>query len=82
MRAILAAALTATMIGLYAPALSAAPAGFAAPQNATPLTHRTGGWWYGDDYYGGYRPACPWGYYYACRRGPYGYPQCACWPNW
>lgn len=27
-----------------------------------------------------YRPACPIGYYYACRRGPLGYGQCACWP--
>jgi hypothetical protein len=27
-----------------------------------------------------YRPACPLDYYYACRRGPLGYGQCACWP--
>jgi hypothetical protein len=27
-----------------------------------------------------YRPACPINYYYACRRGPLGYGQCACWP--
>lgn len=27
-----------------------------------------------------YRPACPIGYYYACRSGPLGYGQCACWP--
>lgn len=27
-----------------------------------------------------YRPACPIDYYYACRRGPLGYGQCACWP--
>jgi hypothetical protein len=27
-----------------------------------------------------YRPACPTGYYYACRPGPLGYGQCACWP--
>jgi hypothetical protein len=27
-----------------------------------------------------YRPACPLDYYYACRRGPLGYRQCACWP--
>lgn len=27
-----------------------------------------------------YRPACPIGYDYACRRGPLGYGQCACWP--
>lgn len=27
-----------------------------------------------------YRPACPTNYYYACRRGPLGYGQCACWP--
>jgi len=29
-----------------------------------------------------YRPACPLGYYFACRRGPLGYGQCACWPYW
>lgn len=28
-----------------------------------------------------YRPACPIDYYYACRRGPLGYGQCACWPG-
>ena len=27
-----------------------------------------------------YRPACPTGYYYACRTGPLGYDRCACWP--
>jgi hypothetical protein len=27
-----------------------------------------------------YRPACPLDYHYACRRGPLGYGQCACWP--
>lgn len=27
-----------------------------------------------------YRPACPTGHYYACRPGPLGYGQCACWP--
>jgi hypothetical protein len=27
-----------------------------------------------------YRPACPIDYYYACRRGPLDYGQCACWP--
>jgi hypothetical protein len=27
-----------------------------------------------------YRPACPIDYYYACRRGPLGDGQCACWP--
>jgi hypothetical protein len=26
------------------------------------------------------RPACPFGYYFACRRGPLGYGACACWP--
>lgn len=25
-------------------------------------------------------PACPLGYYFACRRGPLGYGACACWP--
>jgi hypothetical protein len=27
-----------------------------------------------------YRPACPYHYFYDCRRGPYGNIQCACWP--
>lgn len=27
-----------------------------------------------------YPPACPLDHYYACRRGPLGYPRCACWP--
>jgi len=25
-------------------------------------------------------PACPLDYYYACKQGPSGYGQCACWP--
>ena len=29
-----------------------------------------------------HRPACPLNYYFACRRGPLGYRQCACWPYW
>ncbi len=77
MRVIVAASLAAAAIGFYAPQLAAAPAGFPVSQNATPITQA--GW---DGYYRAYRPACPWGYHYACRRGPYGYPQCACWPNW
>lgn len=40
---------------------------------------RRGGW-HGDRWGHVYRPACPIGYYYACRRGPLGYGQCACWP--
>ena len=39
-----------------------------------PRRHRWGRWGYN------YRPACPTGYYYACRTGPLGYAQCACWP--
>jgi hypothetical protein len=82
MRAMLAASLAAAAIGVYAPVLSAAPAGFAAQQNATPLIHLAQYWTSGGWYYGGYRPACPWGYHYACRVGPYGYRHCACWPNY
>jgi hypothetical protein len=37
------------------------------------------GWRWGRSGYN-YRPACPTGYYYACRPGPLGYGQCACWP--
>jgi len=78
MRGIMAASLVAAATGLYVPALSAAPAaGLAGAQSATPVTRVGWGW-----YYGGYRPACPWGYHYACRLGPYGYRHCACWPNW
>ena len=40
---------------------------------------RRHGWRWGRWGYN-YRPACPTGYYYACRRGPLGYAQCACWP--
>jgi hypothetical protein len=27
-----------------------------------------------------FRPACPLDYYYACKEGPSGLGQCACWP--
>jgi hypothetical protein len=36
--------------------------------------YRARHWGYAD------RPACPLGYYFACRRGPLGYGACACWP--
>jgi hypothetical protein len=39
----------------------------------------SGGEWDGGRWGHAYRPACPIGYYYACRRGPLGYGQCACW---
>jgi hypothetical protein len=47
----------------------------------------TGAWrhhrWGWDPQWGAvYPPACQFGYYFACRRGPLGYGQCACWPNW
>jgi hypothetical protein len=56
--------------GLYA-----TPVGVAQQLNATPLWHRAGG------YYEGYRPACPYGYFYACFDNPYyGHVHCGCWP--
>jgi hypothetical protein len=82
MRAIYAASLAAAAIGFCATGLSAAPAGFGAQQNATPLVHLAQAWVYDDYYRRGYRPACPFGYHYACRVGPNGYRHCACWPNW
>jgi hypothetical protein len=43
-----------------------------------PGPRRSEPWWGPWDHV--YRPACPIDYYYACRRGPLGYRQCACWP--
>ena len=76
MRAIVIVAITAAASALSAAELRAAPAIVAAQQNATPLRQLIQG-----GYYGGYRPACPFGYYYACQYDRYlGYRQCACWP--
>ena len=81
MRRLVAAAVAVAMIGC-ATALAAAPADIAAQQNATPIVRAVQVSYWGNWYYGGYRPACPWGYHYACPVGPYGYRQCTCWPDW
>ena len=77
MRAVVAFWFTAAAVSLYASALSAAAMDFAARSQTSPILRIGWNW-----YHGGYRPACPWGYHYACRRDPYGRPYCACWPNY
>jgi hypothetical protein len=82
MRAILIASFAVAVISYCTPPLSAAPAGIAVQQNATPLTHLAQASYWDDYYYGGYRPACPWGYHFYCRTMAYGYRHCACWPDY
>jgi hypothetical protein len=91
-----AAALFALMPAINAAAMPAAPAPAAAnlvhkaqvlaqvfcgPYGCGHIHYgpRRYGWRWGHWGYN-YRPACPTGYYYECRRGPLGYGQCACWP--
>ncbi len=81
MRRILTVALAAAAIGCV-PALAAARADVVAKHNATTIAHAVQVSYWGGWYGGSYRPACPWGYHYTCRAGPYGYRHCACWPNW
>ena len=54
---------------------------FCGPYGCGPIHYgpRHHGWRWGPSGYN-YRPACPTDYYYACRSGPLGYGQCACWP--
>lgn len=59
----------------FALAAFVATAGSASPAAAQPSGY-WGHWGYR------HRPACPLDYYFACRRGPLGYRQCACWPYW
>jgi hypothetical protein len=78
MHAFFAAILATCLIGSYASASSAAPAGIVAQQNATPFTHPAQYW----DHNGSpYPRACPPGYHYECRPGHYGFRHCTCWPN-
>jgi len=74
---ILAGIMTA-LVAISAP-LHAAPADLAQPKSTPFRPLLRAGY-----YYEGYRPACPDGYYYACRYDPYryGYPHCTCWPYW
>jgi len=75
MRAILISIMAAIAIGIHVlPAAAAEAAVVAPPPNATPLPRVA-------QYYGwhGYRPACPYGYYFDCRIAPSGLAQCACW---
>lgn len=91
-----AAAVVATLFALLpamnAAAMPAAPSPataslvhkaqvFCGPYGCGPIHYgpRHHGWRWGRWGYN-YRPACPTGYYYACRPGPLGYGQCACWP--
>jgi len=81
MRAILTASLAAAVIGLGAATLLAAPASVAVQLNATPVIRLAQGEYYGGEYYGAYRPACPERYYYACWSDPYGRGRCGCLPG-
>jgi len=65
MRIILTAWLTLVAIGLFTASLWAAPVGGVAQRNATPFTQLAQGYYYGGQYYGAYRPACPERYYSA-----------------
>jgi hypothetical protein len=70
---------TLIAVGLSTAQLQAAPVGMATQQNATPLWQ----WAQGGYSYAGYPPACPYGYYYACRYDDPYYGErghCACWP--
>jgi hypothetical protein len=61
-------------------AAAAVAALIATAGSASNAAAQAGGYWgfWGDHH----RPACPLNYYFACRRGPLGYRQCACWPYW
>ena len=77
MRAIVIVLVTAVAIGLLAVSAQAADVNIAPAPNATPTWQRTGYY-----YDGSYPPACPHGYYFACRYNHYfgDQGQCACWP--
>jgi hypothetical protein len=76
-KVIAASAMTAALV-VGSGQLHAAPAELTKPTSTPlrPLLHA--------GYYYGWHPACPEGYYYACRYDPYRYgnPYCACWPYW
>jgi hypothetical protein len=91
MRPALTAALAAAAIALAAKPLPAAAADVTIPLNATPVPQLVQGYApqgyvyqaydFGGRYYDYDRPACPEHYYYTCKYGPYGTPQCTCWPG-
>ena len=77
MRAIFVVSVIAIAIGLSGASAQAADVSLAAAPNATPAWQ-----WVGYYYDGSYPPACPHGYYFACRYNHYfgDQGQCACWP--
>ena len=87
-RSIAATALVAAAITLNAAPLSAAPFAASVPPDATPLTHKVQGDYYGGYTYGwgwgygyNYKPACPYNYHYESWFDPYGYRHCGCLRN-
>jgi len=70
-----------TAIGLYAADLHAARATDVIARNATPVVQLAQGDDYRRDDYAGYRPVCPYRYYYTCWYGPRGDRHCGCLPG-
>lgn len=70
-----------TAIGLCAADPHAARAGDVIERNATPIIRLAQGDDYRRDDYGGYRPVCPYRYYYTCWYGPRGDRHCGCLPG-
>ena len=70
-----------TAIGLYAADLHAARAADVIARNATPAVQLAQGDDYRRDDYAGYRPVCPYRYYYTCWYGPRGDRHCGCLPG-
>jgi hypothetical protein len=81
MSALLTALLASAAIGLCTASLSAAPAGTMVQRSFTPHTQLTQSFFYGDRYYGEYRPACPDRYYYTCWFDQHGNRHCGCRPD-
>jgi len=76
MRTMIISALATIAIGLNVMPAAAAETSVVPPPNATPLP-RFAQYHHYD--WRGYRPACPYGYYFDCRIAPNGVGQCACW---
>jgi len=68
-------------IGLYAADLPAARAADAIARNATAIVRLAQGDGYRRDDNGGYRPVCPYRYYYTCWYDPRGNRHCGCLPG-
>jgi hypothetical protein len=82
MRQIIVASVTAIAIGLLSTGAQAADVSIAPLSNAPPINATPAWQWAGYYYDGSYPPACPHGYYFACRYNHYSGDdgQCACWP--